>query len=108
MMNLPNVATGLVATLLAVLAGTGTAAEERPRNVVLLYADDLGYRRCRLLRGDRRQDAEHRPAGRARACGSPTRHSPAATCTPSRYALLTGQYAWRKSGHRGSCRATRP
>ncbi len=31
MSNLPNVATGLVATLLAVLAGTVTAAEERPR-----------------------------------------------------------------------------
>ncbi|WP_369010288.1 sulfatase-like hydrolase/transferase, partial [Salmonella enterica] len=25
-------------------------------------------------------------------------HASSATCTPSRFSLLTGQYAWRKSG----------
>lgn len=72
------------------------AAPARP-NVVLIYADDLGYgdvgcygARCvetpsvdRLAReGLRFTDA----------------HSSSATCTPSRYALLTGEYPWRKKG----------
>lgn len=66
-------------------------------NIVLIYADDLGYGDVgcygatavatpnidRLAReGLRFTDA----------------HSAAATCTPSRYAMLTGQYAWRKKG----------
>ena len=80
--------------LLAVLARP--AAQQRP-NIVLIYADDLGYGDVssygatalatpnidRLAReGLRFTDA----------------HAPAATCTPSRYALLTGRYAFRKAG----------
>ena len=55
-------------------------------------------RRRRLLRRDESQDAEHRPAGKARACASrtPTRRRPPAR--PARYALMTGEYAWRQAG----------
>ncbi len=75
---------------------TTNAQQARP-NVILIYADDLGYGDVssygamslktpnidRLAReGLRFTDA----------------HSPAATCTPSRYAMLTGEYAWRKPG----------
>ena len=35
---------------------------------------------------------------RAKACGSPMPTAAAATCTPSRYSLLTGEYAWRQKG----------
>jgi arylsulfatase A-like enzyme/type 1 glutamine amidotransferase len=79
-------------------AAAAPALREQPRpNVVILYADDLGYGDVssygatalrtpnidRLAReGLRFTDA----------------HSPAATCTPSRYALLTGEYAFRKPG----------
>src|SRR5829696_6625170 len=85
----------LTAFLLCVFAGTA-AAQPRP-NIVLIYADDLGY-------GDV-------SANGAKAIATPNidrlakeglrftdAHAPAATCTPSRYALLTGQYAWRKPG----------
>ena len=70
--------------------------QEKP-NIVLIMTDDLGYGDVsaygatavtttsidRLAKeGLRFTDA----------------HSSAATCTPSRYALLTGEYAWRKPG----------
>jgi arylsulfatase A-like enzyme len=70
---------------------------QQPPNIVLIYADDLGY-------GDV-------SAYGAKALTTPNidrlareglrftdAHSPAATCTPSRYALLTGEYAFRKPG----------
>lgn len=87
----------------AVLAGcslpadkeAGSAAQaERPPNIIIFYADDLGY-------GD---------LGSYGAQGLPTpnvdrlaregvrftdAHAAAATCTPSRYALLTGEYGFR-------------
>lgn len=82
---------------LASAPGALRAAEQRPPNIVLIYADDLGYgdvsangaRRVRTPNIDRiaREGVRFTHA-----------HSPSATCTPSRYALLTGEYAWRRPG----------
>ena len=83
-------------TILLALAASHATAQTRP-NVVLIYADDLGYgdvsaygaRRLKTPNIDRlaREGVRFRDA-----------HSAAATCTPSRYAMLTGEYAWRKPG----------
>ena len=78
------------------MSGSALSAQTRP-NVVLIYADDLGY-------GDV-------SAYGATALATPNMdrvaregirftdaHSTSATCTPSRYGLLTGEYPWRKPG----------
>ncbi len=83
-----------IATLL--LAAATTVSAQTP-NIVLIYADDLGS-------GDV-------SAYGAKALSTPNvdrlakaglrftdAHSSAATCTPSRYSLLTGEYAFRKPG----------
>lgn len=63
-------------------------------NVIIIYADDLGY-------GDLGcYGAEHIPTPHCdRLAREGMRftdaHSPSAVCTPSRYATLTGRYAWR-------------
>lgn len=72
------------------------AAEETRRpNVILLVGDDLGY-------GDLECYGAHNistpNANRLAAEGTrfTNCHATAATSTPSRYGLLTGQYAWRR------------
>lgn len=72
------------------------AAQDLP-NIVLVYADDLGFGdlSCYGARRIRTPNMDRIAASGIRFVNA---HSPAATCTPSRYALLTGEYAWRRKG----------
>ena len=69
---------------------------ERP-NIVLIYADDVGYGdlSCYGARRVRTPNLDRLAGGGVRFTNV---HASSATCTPSRYTLLTGEYAWRKPG----------
>jgi arylsulfatase A-like enzyme len=83
------------ATVMPVLPAL--ASESRPRNLVVIYADDLGYGDVSCYGATRIQTPNiDRLASQGRRFTNA--HSPAATCTPSRYAMLTGEYAWRREG----------
>jgi len=83
--------------------GTGAAsaqenaAGKRPPNIVLIYADDLGYGDIGPY-GATRVPTPNLDQFAAQSLRFTDAHSAAATCTPSRYAILTGEYAWRKPG----------
>jgi arylsulfatase A-like enzyme len=68
-----------------------------PRAVVLIYADDLGYGdvSCNGATAIRTPHVDRLAREGLRFIDG---HSSSATCTPSRYALLTGEYPWRKKG----------
>ena len=83
-------------TVLLALHAANAAAQERP-NVVLIYADDLGYGDVSAY-GATRLKTPHIDRIAREGLRFTDAHSPAATCTPSRYAMLTGEYAWRKPG----------
>ena len=85
----------LTALLLAPLAVLQAAANKP--NIVILYADDLGYGDlgCYGATAVKTPNMDRLAREGLRFTDA---HTSAATCTPSRYSLLTGEYPWRKSG----------
>jgi len=85
-----------VALVAAPRALTASQPARKP-NIVVIYADDLGYGdlSCYGATAIRTPNLDRLAA---RGTRFENAHSPSATCTPSRYALLTGDYAWRASG----------
>jgi arylsulfatase A-like enzyme len=80
-----------------ILAALTVVQLTRPRNVVLIYADDLGYGDVSAY-GANAVRTPHIDRLAKEGLRFTDGHSPAATCTPSRYAMLTGEYAFRKQG----------
>ncbi len=75
----------------------GFAAEKGLPNIVLIYADDLGYGDVSCYGATRIQTPNIDRLARE-GLRFTDAHCSSATCTPSRYSLLTGEYAWRKRG----------
>ncbi len=78
------------------LAATAASQPRRP-NLVVIYADDLGYGDVSCY-GATKITTPNIDRVAARGLRFVNAHSAAATCTPSRYALMTGEYAWRRKG----------
>ena len=84
--------------LVALFCGlTLVAAEKRPPNIVLLYADDIGWGDLGCY-GAKVIPTPHLDRLAAQGTRFNDGYCVAATCTPSRYSLLTGEYAWRRKG----------
>ena len=79
-----------------------TADHHTPEpNVVLILADDLGYGDIGSYNPHSQIQTPHIDRLAQQGMRFTDAHSPSAVCTPTRYALLTGRYAWRtrlKSG----------
>ncbi len=69
-------------------------AMERP-NIVFILADDLGYGDLGCYNPDSRIPTPRLDHLAHEGTRFTDAHSPSSVCTPTRYALLTGRYAWR-------------
>lgn len=76
-------------------------AAEKP-NIILIYADDLGYGDVRCYNPDRGKiPTPHIDKLAAQGMRFTDAHSSSAVCSPSRYTMLTGRYHWRSSLQNG-------
>jgi arylsulfatase A-like enzyme len=79
---------------LSVSALATAAAEPRP-NIVLILADDLGYGDVSCNNPRSKISTPYVDRLAAQGMRFTDAHTPSAVCTPTRYGLMTGRYAWR-------------
>lgn len=74
----------------------GTYAQQKP-NIIYIYADDLGYGDLSCY-GATKINTPNIDQLAKQGIRFTNAHTSSASCTPSRFALMTGQYPWRKQG----------
>lgn len=100
--RITRVPLAMLSVAVAMLAGPlDTRGAESPAraqlpNIVILYADDMGYGDLGVQNAESKiptPSLDHLAQEGMRFTDA---HSSSGICTPSRYALLTGRYHWRK------------
>lgn len=91
----------LVILLLLILLGIQRASHAATPNIIIILADDLGYGDLGCY-GAKHTRTPHLDRLAREGIRFTDAHSPSAVCTPTRYGLLTGRYAWRTSLKRGT------
>ncbi len=87
----------LILSLLGLCSTMTAHAQESRPNVILLLADDLGYGDLSCY-GAERVETPTIDSLAQNGLMFTDMHTAAATSTPSRYSILTGEYPWRKAG----------
>lgn len=79
------------------LASVCCAHATPPPNVIVILADDLGYGDLSCY-GQGKLKTPHIDQLAAEGMRLTDGYAPSSTCTPTRYSVMTGEYAWRKRG----------
>ncbi|HLJ12635.1 MAG TPA: arylsulfatase, partial [Planctomycetaceae bacterium] len=83
------------AILSPALAPTWAHAADRKPNIVFILCDDLGYGDLRCLNHEGKIATPNFDRVAAEGMIFTDAHSGSAVCSPTRYGLITGRYAWR-------------
>lgn len=84
----------MICTVLASITVNRATAQNRP-NIVYILADDMGLGDVRSYTANSPVDTPHINRIAERGMRFTNAHSPSAVCSPTRYGVLTGRYAWR-------------
>jgi arylsulfatase A-like enzyme len=85
----------LLALLISAGCATAPAGAGETPNIVYLLADDLGYGDLSCLNKDSKIGTPNMDRLASQGMIFTDAHSGSAVCTPTRYGILTGRYAWR-------------
>jgi arylsulfatase A-like enzyme len=103
-----------LALLLAGLCASCSPVEEPPlaarpdANIVIILADDMGMGDIGAYSPSSKVPTPALDTLAAAGMRFTDAHSPSAVCTPTRYGLLTGRYAWRTSLKKGVLKGYSP
>lgn len=84
----------LLIPLIGLLLGACQQAVPDP-NIVIILADDLGYGDPQIYNSESKIPTPHIDQLAAEGIRFTDAHTPSSVCSPTRYGLLTGRYAWR-------------
>jgi arylsulfatase A len=79
---------------ISLIASASVQATDRP-NIILILADDLGYGDVKCLNPAGKISTPHLDNLAKQGMVFTDAHSGSSVCTPTRYGLMTGRYAWR-------------
>ncbi len=91
----PGILFLLACALVALATLDPTLARDQRPNIVYILADDLGYGDVGCYNPESKIPTPNLDRLAKEGMRFTDAHSPSAVCTPTRYALLTGRYAWR-------------
>jgi arylsulfatase A len=105
MINARHTMAALGRSIMIVVCALGIAtpgySQAPPPNIVIILADDMGFGDLACQNPDSKIPTPFLDKLATQGMRFTDAHSPSAVCTPTRYGLLTGTYAWRTSLQRG-------
>ena len=94
--NIPAAVGMAIAALFALSSGSAAQDSAPPTpNVVIILADDLGWGDVQAMNPNSSIPTPNINSIAASGMRFTDAHSPSSVCSPTRYGLLTGRYAWR-------------
>ncbi len=85
----------ILVPLIAAFSGWSAFAAEKQPNIIILYADDMGYGDLAIQNAASKIPTPNLDQLAREGMRFTDGHSSSGICTPSRYALLTGRHHWR-------------
>ena len=86
---------GLFSILVFVCGHISAAEPSQKPNIVILYADDMGYGDLGIQNPDSKIPTPNLDRLAQEGMRFTDAHSSSGVCTPSRYAMLHGRFHWR-------------